>query len=224
MMAARIAQVSLFAVALIIGLLLVGQLRSQARPIELSSLSAQELSALIDQVSSRNTELSDGLDELNTQIRDYERASVEGQSDIEISEEALLGIDAFGGLLGVEGQGIRIMAEGSFDPIAVNDLIHELRNAGAEAIAVDGIRITAQSVAVLGTSAIEIDGVPIGPTFEISAIGSPDGLKAAIERPGGILSLYEQSIDARFAVSQVATLELPPTARDLVPAAARPVE
>ena len=224
MMAARIAQVSLFAVALIIGLLLVGQLRSQARPIELSNLSAQELSALIDQVSSRNTELSDGLDELNTQIRDYERASVEGQSDTEISEEALLGIDAFGGLLGVEGQGIRIMAEGSFDPIAVNDLIHELRNAGAEAIAVDDIRITAQSVAVLGTSAIEIDGVPIGPTFEISAIGSPDGLKAAIERPGGILSLYEQSIDARFAVSQVATLELPPTARDLVPAAARPVE
>jgi uncharacterized protein YlxW (UPF0749 family) len=224
MMAARIAQVSLFAVALIIGLLLVGQLRSQARPIELSSLSAQELSALIDQVSSRNTELSDGLDELNTQIRDYERASVEGQSDTVISEEALLGIDAFGGLVGVEGQGIRIMAEGSFDPIAVNDLIHELRNAGAEAIAVDDIRITAQSVAILGTSAIEIDGVPIGPTFEITAIGSPDGLKAAIERPGGILSLYEQSIDARFAVSQVETLELPPTGRDLVPAAARPVE
>ena len=87
MMAARVAQVSLFAVALIIGLLLVGQLRSQARPIELSSLSAQELSALIDQVSSRNTELSEGLDELNTQIRDYERASVEGQSDTAISEE-----------------------------------------------------------------------------------------------------------------------------------------
>jgi len=224
MMAARVAQVSLFAVALIIGLLLVGQLRSQARPIELSSLSAQELSALIDQVSSRNTELSEGLDELNTQIRDYERASVEGQSDIVISEEALHGIDAFGGLIGVEGQGIRIMAEGSFDPVAVNDLIHELRNAGAEAIAIDDIRITAQSVAVLGTSAIEIDGVPIGPLFEITAIGSPDGLKAAIERPGGILSLYEQSIDARFAVSQVDLLEVPPTARDLMPAAARPVE
>ena len=224
MMAARVAQVSLFAVALIIGLLLVGQLRSQARPIELSSLSAQELSALIDQVSSRNTELSEGLDELNTQIRDYERASVEGQSDTAISEEALLGIDAFGGLIGVEGQGIQIMAEGSFDPVAVNDLIHELRNAGAEAIAIDDIRITAQSVAVLGTSAIEIDGVPIGPSFEITAIGSPDGLKAAIERPGGILSLYEQSIDARFAVSQVDLLEVPPTARDLMPAAARPVE
>jgi uncharacterized protein YlxW (UPF0749 family) len=224
MMAARIAQVSLFAVALIIGLLLVGQLRSQARPIELSSLSAQELSALIEQVSARNTELSEGLDELRTQIRDYERASVEGQSDMDISEEALRGITAFGGLVGVEGQGIRIMAEGSFDPIAVNDLVQELRNAGAEAIAIDDIRITARSVAVLGTSAIEIDGVPIGPTFEIRAIGSPDGLKAAIERPGGILSLYEQSIDARFIVAQENLIELPPTERDLMPAAARPVE
>ena len=223
-MAARIAQVSLFVVALIIGLLLVGQLRSQARPIELSSLSAQELSGLIEQVSARNTELGEGLDELRTQIRDYERASVEGQSDIEISEEALRGITAFGGLVGVEGQGISIMAEGSFDPIAVNDLIQELRNAGAEAIAIDDIRITADSVAVLGTSAIEIDGVAIGPSFEIRAIGSPDGLKSAIERPGGILSLYEQSIDARFTVAQEDQLELPPTERDLMPAAARPVE
>jgi uncharacterized protein YlxW (UPF0749 family) len=223
-MAARIAQLSLFVVALIIGMLLVGQLRSQARPIELSNLSAQELSALIETLNDSNIDLGDGLEELRTEIRDYERAAVEGQSDIVISAEALLGLSAFGGLVGVEGQGIRIQAEGSFDPVAVNDLIHELRNAGAEAIAIDDIRITARSVAVLGTSAIEIDGVPIGPTFEVTAIGSPDGLAAAIERPGGILSLYEQSIDARFTVSQVERLELPPTDRDLMPAAARPVE
>jgi len=223
-MAARIAQLSLFGVALVIGLLLVGQLRSQARPIELSNLSAQELAELIETLNASNVELGGGLDELRAQIRDYESAAVRGQSDIELSEEALLGISAIGGLAGVEGQGVRITAEGSFDPIAVNDLIHELRNAGAEAIAVDEIRITARSVAVLGTSAIEIDGVPIGPSFVISAIGSPDGLQAAIERPGGILSLYEQSIDARFSVSQADRLLLPPTERDLAPAAARPVE
>ena len=223
-MTARVAQGSLFVVAMVIGLLLVGQLRSQARPIELSSLSPQDLSGLIEQLQTANVQLGDGLDELRAQIRDYERAAVEGQSDIVISEEALLGISAFGGLVGVEGQGIRILAEGSFDPIAINDLFHELRNAGAEAIAIDDIRITANSVAVLGTSAIEIDGVPIGPSFEVAAIGSPDGLQAAIERPGGILSLYEQSIDARFTVTQVERLVIPSTRRDLTPAAARPVE
>jgi uncharacterized protein YlxW (UPF0749 family) len=223
-MAARVAQLSLFGVALIIGLLLVGQLRSQARPIELSNLSAQELAELIETLNASNIELSDGLDELRAEIRDYESAAVQGQSDTAISEEVLLRISAIGGLVGMEGQGIEITAEGSFDPIAVNDLIHELRNAGAEAIAIDDIRITARSVAVLGTSAIEIDGVAIGPSFEIRAIGSPDGLQAAIERPGGILSLYEQSIDARFTVSQIDRLILPPTERDLAPAAARPVE
>jgi uncharacterized protein YlxW (UPF0749 family) len=223
-MAARIAQLSLFAVAILIGVLLVGQLRSQARPLELSSLTAQELSTLIETLSARNVELTDALTDLREQVREYERAEVEGQSDLATTEEVLLGISAFGGLIPVEGQGIEIAAEGSFDPIAINDLMHELRNAGAEAIAIDEIRITGRSVAVLGTSAIEIDGVAIGPSFTIRAIGSPDGLRAAIERPGGILRLFEQSIDARFTLTQVDRLVLPATARDLTPSAATPVE
>ena len=223
-MAARIAQVSLFAVALIIGVLLVGQLRSQAPAIELSSLSAQERSTLIESLSARNVELTDGLGDLREQIRDYERAEVDGQSNMAIGEEALERILAFGGLRAVEGQGILIRVEGSFDPTAVNDLIYELRNAGAEAIAVDGVRITARSVAVLGTSAIVIDGVPIDRTFEIRAIGSPDGLASAMARPGGILRLLQQSIDAHFDVVQRTNLTVPATQRDLTPQAARAVE
>jgi uncharacterized protein YlxW (UPF0749 family) len=223
-MAARIAQVSLFVVALVIGMLLVGQLRSQARPIQLSSLSAQELSRLIGTLQGRNVELSDGLAVLREQIRDYERAELQGQSVIELTEEGLDGLAAFSGLRGVDGQGIVIEIEGSFDPTAVNDLIYELRNAGAEAIAVDDIRITARSVAVLGTGAIEIDGVAIGPSFSISAIGSPDGLRSAIERPGGILILLQQSIDAVFTMEERTDLVVPATQRDLTPQVAQPVE
>ena len=141
-----------------------------------------------------------------------------------IGEEDLDRIRAFAGLSAVEGQGVLIRVEGSFDPKAVNDLIYELRNAGAEAIAVDNVRITARSVAVLGTSAIEIDGVPIDRTFEITAIGSPDGLASAMARPGGILRLLQQSIDARFDVVQRDNLTLPATERDLAPQAARAVE
>lgn len=223
-MAARMAQISLFTVALVIGMLLVGQLRSQARPIQLSSLSAQELSSLIETLSARNVELSDNLADLREQIRDYERAEVQGQSDLTISEQDLQRITAFGGLAAVEGQGIEIQVTGSFDPTALNDLIYELRNAGAEAIAVDGIRITARSVAVLGTSAMEIDGVSIRSSFVIRAIGSPDGLQSAMERPGGILRLLQQSINARFVVRQVQDLTVPATERDLTPQAATAVE
>lgn len=223
-MGARLAQLSLFGVALLIGLLLVGQLRSQARPIELSSLSAQELSTLVDTVERRNVELADGLAELQAQVRDYERAEVEGQSDLAITEEALLRIGAFGGLTPVVGQGIELQIEGAFDATAVNDLIHELRNAGAEAIAIDDIRITAASVAIMGARAITIDGEPLGPSFVVRAIGSPDGLRSAIERPGGLLTLLEQSISARFTLSESSDMTIPATERDLAPRAAVAVE
>ena len=223
-MAGRIAQVSLFAVALIIGVLLVGQLRSQAPSIQLSSLSAQELSGLIQTLNARNVELRDALANLNEQIRSYEVAEVQGQSTVDLTEEELERIAAFGGLRAVQGQGVQITIGGSFDPTAVNDIIYELRGAGAEAIAVDQVRITARSVAVLGSGAIEIDGVALEPTIEVRAIGNPSGLQATLERPGGLLTLLEQSIGARFEIDQQDRLRLPATQRDLAPQAAQPVE
>lgn len=223
-MAGRIAQLSLFAVALVIGILLVGQLRSQAPAIELSSLSAQELSQLIETLSSRNVELGDALSDLREQIRSYELAQVQGQSTLDLTESELERIAAFGGLRAVEGQGIILTMAGPFDATAVNDLIYELRGAGADAIAVDDIRITASSIAVLGPGVIEIDGTALGPTVEIRAIGSPEGLESTLLRPGGLLTLLEQSIDAQFQIEQRTDLELPATRRDLAPQAARPVE
>lgn len=223
-MAGRIAQLSLFVVALVIGILLVGQLRSQAPAIELSSLSAQELSQLIETLSSRNVELGDALSDLREQIRSYELAQIQGQSTLDLTEAELERIAAFGGLRAVEGQGIILTMAGPFDATAINDLIYELRGAGADAIAVDDIRITARSVAVLGTGVIEIDGTALGPTVEIRAIGSPEGLESTLRRPGGLLTLLEQSIDAQFQIEQRTDLELPATRRDLAPQAARPVE
>ena len=44
-MKTRVAQATMFAVALLIGMLGVGQLNSQARPIEISRLSATERSS-----------------------------------------------------------------------------------------------------------------------------------------------------------------------------------
>jgi uncharacterized protein YlxW (UPF0749 family) len=223
-MRSRAAQVSLFAVALLIGILLVGQLRSQARPVELRSLSAQELSALIEALSAQNVRLRDGLAELREEVRTYEEASTLGESALDVTREELRRITAFGGLAPVEGQGIRLRIDGALDDIAVNDLINELRNAGAEAIAVDEIRITAGSVAIIVGGSIEIDGQPIGSSFTIGAIGSPEGLLSALERPGGIVSQLEQSVAATIVVDQSDSMELPATVRDLAPQVAQPVE
>jgi len=214
----RQAQLSLFAVALLIGVLLVGQLRSQQRPTEISQLPAQELSQLIDTLADRNRELRNGLADLRDRLDEYRISGTQGQSALEVTREDLRRITAFGGLAPVLGQGLVLEVDGSLDAIAVNDLVNELRNAGAEAIAIDDVRITHRSVAVQGPRSLVIDGVEIGQRFTISAIGSPDGLLTAMERPGGIIAQLEQFIQATITARQVDSISLPASSLDLTPA------
>jgi uncharacterized protein YlxW (UPF0749 family) len=219
-----LAQISLFAVALLVGVLLVGQLRSQSRPTEISTLSAQELSQLVDQLSTRNRELRSALSDLRETVRQYSEAGTQGQSAIDVTREDLRRVAAFGGLAPVQGQGVVLQVNGDLDAIALNDLLNELRNAGAEALAVDQIRITNRSVAVQGPVSLLIDGKQVGRAFTLSAIGSPDGLLSTMERPGGIIAQLQQFVDASIVATQSSEISLPATDLSLAPQIAQPVE
>jgi uncharacterized protein YlxW (UPF0749 family) len=220
----RVAQATLFAVAMLIGMLGVGQLNSQARPIEISRLSATELSTLIETLTAANRELRSGLGDIRDQLRQYEVSGPRSESALQVSREDLRRITAFGGLGAVDGQGIVMNVDGNLDAIALNDLINELRNAGAEAIAVDAIRITARSVATEGPRAMELDGVEVGEQFTLRAIGSPDGLLGAMERPGGIISQLKLFIRATIQIRQDESVELPASEVPLLPVVGTPVE
>jgi len=223
-MRTRIAQLSISGVALLIGLLLVGQLRSQARPTEISSLSAQDLSTLIETLSDRNRELRSAVSDAREQLREYRLAETQGQSALDVSREDLRRIAAFSGQTAVIGQGLILRVNGELDPIAVNDLLNELRNAGAEAIAVDQVRITAHSVCVLGAGTLEIDGSQIDRAFTIRAVGDPDGLLTALQRPGGIISQLKLFVNATIDATQSQSVEIPATQQDLHPKVAKAVQ
>ncbi len=124
----------------------------------------------------------------------------------------------------VEGQGIVVSVNGDLDSIAVNDLLNELRNAGAEALAVDQVRITARSVCVQGTDSLSIDGTAVGQAFAIRAVGDPEGLLAALQRPGGIISQLKLYVNATIEVVQAQQVIIPSTALDLTPKVARTTE
>jgi uncharacterized protein YlxW (UPF0749 family) len=218
------AQLSLVVVAMLIGVLGVGQLNSQARPSEITSLSAQELSTLIETLIARNRELRTGLADIREQLREYEVAGPQGQSALQVSREDLRRITAFGGLAPVNGQGIVMTVEGDLDAIALNDLVNELRNAGAEAIAVDAVRITARSVAIEGPRSLQVDGVDVGRSFTMQAIGSPDGLLNAMQRPGGIISQLKLFISATIVIRQADAVQLPASKVALLPVTGKPIE
>lgn len=70
-------------------------------------------------------------------------------------------------------------------------LINELWNAGAEAISINGERITFKTSIVCDGNTIRINGETTGSPFEIKAIGT--GLYGAIARPGGYYEFMGQT-------------------------------
>ncbi|HEX9737654.1 MAG TPA: hypothetical protein VGA91_00345, partial [Candidatus Limnocylindria bacterium] len=124
-----VAQVSLALIAMLIGITLVAQFRSQARPTELSSLPVAELSTRIQTLSDANRQLRTALAEQRDLLEEYQTAGAQGFSALDVSREEVRRIRAFAGLSAVEGQGILVRVTGSLDAIAVNDLLNELRNA-----------------------------------------------------------------------------------------------
>ena len=74
--------------------------------------------------------------------------------------------------------------------VDILSVINELKNAGAEAIAINNQRLTPNSGIICGGNVIEINGEKVGAPFEIKAIGLPEQL-AALSRPGGYLELLK---------------------------------
>ena len=74
--------------------------------------------------------------------------------------------------------------------VDVLSVINELKNAGAEAISLNGQRLISTTSINCGGNIVTVNGERIGAPFEIKAIGLPEQL-AALSRPGGYLSILE---------------------------------
>lgn len=76
--------------------------------------------------------------------------------------------------------------------VDILEIINVLRNAGAEAISINGHRIIATSpISCIGT-VIKINDEKVGAPYVISAIGNPESLESALNIPGGIISILEK--------------------------------
>ena len=104
------------------------------------------------------------------------------------SNETLLGITD------VKGQGVKIDILDGTDLIHQEDLIimiDELKNAGAQAIAINNQRITNSSYIYCDGSVILLDGEKIGNPFCITAIGDSETIYGALMRNKGYISTLQ---------------------------------
>ncbi len=135
--------------------------------------------------------------------QEIEKAT-ENNSELEESRNQINDGNKMIGLTDVNGSGVIItVADSDIDANSVlnsNDLlvhdsdilkiVNELKNAGAEAISINGQRVIITTPIICGGNIININGERIGSPFEIKAIGSPESL-ANLSRPGGWLSSLE---------------------------------
>ena len=211
------------AVAGLLGVLVVGQLRGQAGVPGLSALTATELTQLIANLTTRNDQLRTEIAGLERQQANLEEARNRGETTVDELTSDLDRIRAWAGLTPVTGQGIAITVTGPIGGDGIEELLNELRNAGAEAIAVDGVRVVAGTVVAGAAGALSVENAALGDAFEIRAIGSPQILTGTLTRTGGVIAQVGATYpDARLTVTPVEAMELPATERDLGPTDATP--
>ena len=146
-------QLTIAAVAAILGVLVVIQLRSQAGPNGLAQLSSQDLTVLVANLNARNDQLRRETSLLEGELETLQVNRSRGDVSVDEITADLRRVRAYAGLDPVGGPGVTISIRGPIDGPGVEELINELRNAGAEAIAAGSVRVVT-GVVVIGRAGL----------------------------------------------------------------------
>jgi uncharacterized protein YlxW (UPF0749 family) len=186
----RYAWLSLTLLSMVLGLLLVVQLRTQ-RDIRQSAMST-DWEYVVAELIDNNAHLRNEVAVLEAELDALREAGGSGVV-LESLVDEVNRLRIVNGLIGVSGPGIEIEISGPVSVLDLNDLINELRNAGAEALALNGRRLVAWSAIGSDGLHVIVDGQPIQPPYRLEAVGDRHTLRVALERPGGLLSLLQQT-------------------------------
>ena len=87
------------------------------------------------------------------------------------------------------------------------NIVNELKNAGAEAIEVNGKRIVSTTAIMCDGNVITINGEKVSSPFVINAIGLPEQM-ATLNRPGGYIKYYLEGY-VKTDLKKVKTMTIP---------------
>ncbi len=179
----------------LVGFLLVAQWRgttTQARILERQR--PQDMALIVQEINDENEALRAEAARLQARVLEGYQA---GRGRVEMlnrAAEELESLRVMAGLAAATGPGVAVTIvdqRGVLVPQDFVDMIHELRSSGAEAIAVEGIRLGPRSGFGGTQGELTLDGVPLAPDYAIEAIGDPASLRQAFTLPGGLGSRLE---------------------------------
>ena len=201
----------------VLGFALVVQVQAN-RSEGLSSLRQDELVRILDDVTRRGAELEGQLAALRAQRTELENASDTRRAAREAAEERAVVQGILAGRLPAHGAGVEVVITDPRREVSAATLytvLEELRNAGAEAIQLGDLRLTASTYVVDVPGGVEVDGAVLEPPYRWLAIGDPDTISTALGIPGGALAVVRTaggttSVSPRDDVEITAVREVEP--------------
>ena len=145
------------------------------------------------------------LDNVEKQLATIREETTKNDSTASSKEQQITLNNNLLGLTDLEGKGIELIVKddpnatretiGTFDDISkhiVHDgdlrrIVNELKNAGAEAISINGQRIVTTTAITCIGNVIKINDEKVSSPFIIKAIGFPESMETALNRGGGYL-------------------------------------
>lgn len=180
--------------ALGLGFAMATQVR-ETRSSGLENLSQDNLIALLDAESGQSARLVQEKDAL-TATRNQLQGSQGDAAALRAARQRLAQLGILAGTIAAKGPGIRIVVA---DPSAgvqaatLLDTVQELRDAGAEAIQINNVRVVASTYfATSSDNRMVVDGTAINAPYTVLAIGDPQTMSTAMSIPGGVVSTYRQ--------------------------------
>lgn len=183
----------------LLGFAIVVQVRSTQQGADLSTARTSDLVRILDDLGERADRLDQEAARLQATRDDLATGVDQQQVARRALQQQLRTLEVLAGTVPVHGPGVRLLVadpRGAVDAAELLDAVQELRDAGAEAIEVDGIRWGATTSVTDGGDGLRVDGHPVRAPFEVLAIGDPETLASSLAIPGGVVeSIREVGAD-----------------------------
>ena len=156
-----------------------------------TSVRGVELVELLKSIDAANERLGTQIDDLTKTRNDLLSSSQRSQNAEKQARQRSAQLAILAGSAGATGPGVTVTIEDPDEAVSASqllDAIEELRDAGAEAIAINGTaRVVAQTYFLDDEKSIRVGGREVKRPFVIEAIGDPDTMAEAVRFRGGLI-------------------------------------
>jgi uncharacterized protein YlxW (UPF0749 family) len=200
-------------VTALVGFLAVGQLRgSEAFKQRLEAENEGDLTRILAGLTTEADALRDEISTLKLQLLQLQNSNAADSASTAAAEAQLRALQVLAGTVPVSGPGLTMKIEdpdGAIQYDTFIDVAAELRDAGAEALAINNRRIGAGSAFGESDGKITIDGISINSPYTLTAIGPAATLEGGLKIPGGALDVLNSLRGVAVDLQRAAKLDVP---------------